>query len=217
MKTRIILVLLLAVLPVFGQYNPDSLKTTVFGLTPLSKRIGTINGLALGIGHFTNTYKHPHRINGLNLELNPFSPFILLIAEPARMETTETVLTHNGLQLSTGGFLGGTAFNGLALSVLNVCAKGNGLMITGFYNVGGSLNGMHISGIANSAEKANGLFIACVNHSDTFSGLQVGLYNNADMMRGVQIGLFNKSSNMKGLQLGLWNKNSKRSLPLINF
>ncbi|GGB70928.1 hypothetical protein GCM10007424_08650 [Flavobacterium suaedae] len=211
----------------------DTLKTKVFSFTPVSKYTGKVNGLTFGVGHELNRGSQSVTVNGLNLEVNPLTPFIVLMVEPRKSMIKYSVpTTVNGVHIAVGGFLGGGIINGLNLSVFNAGRITNGLSITAFYNYTYEMNGLHIAGISNTTDKASGVLLSFGNSADDFKGLQVGAinmarnsmvglqlggYNEAGNMTGIQIGIFNKAKKVKGFQLGLWNVNEKRSLPIINF
>jgi hypothetical protein len=227
-----LLSILLVSVSCFAQQT-DTLKTTVFSFTPVSKKIDRVNGLALGVGLALELKPaKPVTVNGLNLEINPLSPLIVLFLDPDYKYNDAPVATVNGLHISTGGFMRNAALNGLGIALYSIGAKSNGMSITGIYNANRVMNGLHISGMVNSSQTARGLFIATFNYSENFGGLMLGGYNRADYfkglslgvanvdykeMSGVQIGLFNRSKKVTGLQIGLWNINEKRSLPFINF
>lgn len=215
MKTKLLLpaLLLLTTLSSLAQG-----RAQVFSLTPLAKNVVEVNGMAMGIGFSWGGATAGATINGLNLEINPLSPFFILIQDPVKGgREGDAAVEVNGLHIAVGGFNGNGIVNGLGISVYNIGYACNGVSITGLYNTSGILNGLHISGIANTADKGVGLLIAPINNTAQYGGLQLGLYNNADNLTGVQIGIFNRSKEVKGLQIGLWNTNSKRSLPFINW
>lgn len=232
MKTIMkIMLLLLITATCFAQQNVDTLHSQVFSFSPVSRKVNKVNGMALGIGHAWSEHL-PEKINGLNVEVNPLTPLILLFQDPDRVVHDSLQMTVSGLHLSAGGFSGKIKLNGAGISVYNIVYATNGFSITGLYNISTNLNGLHISGLSNSAEKARGLLIAGINTADDFSGARVGVLNesettagldiglinlNEEKMRGLQIGIFNKTGESKGFQIGLWNINSKRSLPFFNW
>ncbi|WP_294824770.1 hypothetical protein [uncultured Flavobacterium sp.] len=220
----------------FGQDEPS--KAKIFTFTPFAWKTGKVNGVAFGLGHFNwlRPMVRPGKtkeINGLNLEVNPFAPLMLLMFESPFDKPDENVAVRvNGLHLSTIGFDGRVKMNGLAVSLYSKGAGTNGLSVTGTYNCTAKLNGLHIAGITNFSDSSNGVLIAPFNYAEKFNGFEIGVVNQsfsfkgasigfvniADVsMTGIQIGLINISGKNKGLQLGLWNKNAKRSLPLINW
>ncbi len=212
MKTKLLMLLLFLNSLGFAQG-----RAQVFSFTPLSKNVVEVNGLALGIGHWLGS-QNGATINGINIEINPVSPFFILLQDPSKgARSGESSVDVNGLHIAVGGFNGNGSVNGLGISVYNIGYACNGVSITGLYNNSDTLNGLHISGIANKAGNGVGVTIAPINTADQYGGLQVGLYNSVDSFTGVQIGLFNRSKEMKGLQVGLWNRNGKRSLPFINW
>lgn len=196
-------------------------RTQVFSLTPFSKNVGQVNGVGFGIGngmrYLWDDEDRPVTLNGLNVEINPLSPLIVLMGDPSKMSVDTPVITNNGLYIAAGGFLGNTRQNGVSVSLFNVTHVNNGIGITALFSMSQHLNGFHISGIANDASVCGmGVLIAPVNGAGEFTGLQVGVHNRANNITGLQIGLINKS-NGKGFQIGLWNSNGKRSFPLINW
>ena len=231
MKINQLVLLLLVTLTGFAQQQNDSLHTQIFSLSPVSSKVDVVNGMAFGIGHIF-TEKFPKKVNGLNLEINPLVPLVLMFQDWERVDNDSLKMTMNGLHLSAGGFSGGVKLNGVGVSVYNVSYASNGFSVTGFYNVAKHINGVHISGLYNGADAASGLFIAAINDADDFTGMRIGVKNGSEYskglniglvnlneaeMHGVQIGLFNKAGKCKGLQIGVWNINSKRSLPFINW
>lgn len=232
MKTILKTILLLLVTVTgFTQQKADTLHSQVFSFSPASRKVEKVNGLCLGVGHGLSD-RTPKKVNGLNLEINPLTPLIILFQDPDRVHHDSLQMTVNGLHLSAGGFSGRIKLNGVGISVYNIAYATNGFSVTGLYNVNIKLNGLHVSGLSNSAEEARGLLVAGVNNADDFGGacvgvcnrsvdtkgLSIGLVNiNENKMTGLQIGIFNKTGNSRGLQIGLWNINSKRSLPFINW
>ena len=215
MKNVLTIVMLFITSVGFSQQN-DSLHSQIFSLTPLAKKVNKVNGMAFGLGQVFDREKEA-TINGLNLEINPVLPLVLLFLDPDKTVNEKVKLKHNGLQIAVGGFSGGVAHNGLAISVYNITHSCNGLSVSGIYNVSKDLSGLHVAGLTNSTDKAAGLLISPINSADILKGVQIGGYNKSLNMTGVQIGLFNRTSTIKGLQLGLWNINGKRSLPFINW
>jgi len=216
MKKALLIVLLLTAGLSYSQQTSDSLHSQIFSLSPLSRKVDKVNGVAFGLGHFDEG-KKLRTINGFNLEVNPLTPLILLFSDPEKTATDSINLKVNGLHIAAGGFNSKVVFNGMGVSVYNYTTAANGLCITGAFAYAKRLNGVHISGILNNADIAKGLFIAGFNNTDDFKGLQIGLANTCKMTHGVQIGLFNQTKKMKGVQIGLWNINEKRSLPFINW
>jgi len=213
MKNKILFITLLLLTGLTGLAQDN---TRVFSFTPISKNNVEVNGMAIGLGNLWNR-EHEVKINGLNLELNPLTPLIILFLDPEKVPNDKALQKYNGLHLSTAGFMGQVAHNGVAISAYHVTYETNGLSITCLYNVSKTLNGLHISGIANSTEKGAGILISAANYGETFTGLQLGIYNHSENFTGIQIGLFNRTKKLSGLQLGLWNINEKRSLPIINW
>ncbi|KOS07758.1 hypothetical protein AM493_18155 [Flavobacterium akiainvivens] len=227
------LLILLFSITAFAQ-QADTLQTRFFSLTPTPRRIDRVNGLAIGFGgSLSNT---PTMFNGVNIEVNPLTPLILIFLDPAKIlvaDNEKVMRTVNGLHLAAGGFMDGDDFNGLGISVFSITNKTNGLTISALYNVSRQLHGVHISGLSNSAHiEGSGLFIAALNNGKKFSGVQIGGFNTAEYFKGVsigiantctgemnglQIGLINKAKKCNGLQIGLLNQNDRGTMPFINW
>lgn len=224
MKSIYLFFIILCTTAFFAQQptKSDSLKTRVFNLSPMSSKVGRVNGLVLGAGHYENTKIEMQHINGLNIEASPLAILVgtfginipfegIFVGLNDRMLKTSsfsklqdsTVLKLNGLNLSLGGFMTGTEVNGLNLSVINLINKMNGFSANALILTSKNFNGFSISGIANVTDYGNGVQLAISNVSRNHNG--------------VQIGLFNHSKNLRGLQFGLWNTNGKRRLPLLNW
>ncbi len=197
----------------------DSLK--IFSLSPISRKVNRVDGFAFGFGHYENQRIKKQTINGLNLEVSPlaaaFLPFInipiegLFVGINDRVisnsaffdDEYETYIVVNGLNISSGGFMGGAQMNGLNLSVVSAMNQMNGLSLNASILHTKSFNGLSISGIANISYVGN--------------GIQIAISNVSRKHRGIQIGLFNYSKDLRGFQFGLWNTNGKRKLPFINW
>ncbi|MCL9804398.1 hypothetical protein NAT51_02610 [Flavobacterium amniphilum] len=198
----------------------DSIK--IFSLSPISRRVNQVNGFALGVGHYENRNIKFQKVNGLNIEANPVSLALItfglnipfegffagindnVISNSSFMDDfTPTYIEINGLNISSGGFLGGAKMNGLNISVISSMNQMNGLSLNASVIATKHNNGLSIAGIANISDYGNGIQIAPSNVSRNHNG--------------IQIGLFNHSKNLRGLQFGLWNTNGKRKLPLLNW
>jgi hypothetical protein len=236
MKKIFIFLILIVSVSMFSQ-STDAKKTRVFSFSPIRWDIEEVNGMAFGLGHYK--FVKPAdpdkaiKINGFNLELNPFSPVILLLYQSPFNEAEEFVnIQMNGLHLSTGGFNGRVTLNGVGISLYHMGNKSNGLTLNGSYNVTKELNGLHIAGLSNYSDVSKGVLISPFNYAESFHGVGIGVVNQSthfkgaaigminiadESMTGIQIGLINISGKNKGLQVGLWNMNAKRSLPIINW
>jgi len=219
MRTKLLIMfLLIAAFTLSAQQTGSIVTARVFSITPLPNRIDKVNGLALGLGHYSFKDKiKKHRVNGLNVEINPVSPLIVLFQDVNYVPNDTISVVLNGLHISTGGFSGGAVLNGMGISLYNVGIKSSGFTINGLYSATKQLDGLHISGIGNKAEAATGVLIAAVNDIGSCKGVFVGAFNITNDIKGVQVGLVNISQKAKGVQIGLWNKNNKRSLPFINW
>lgn len=186
-----------------AQSGKDTLVVRNFSFSPMSSKTDVVNGLVLGAFHIAEKERGYKQINGLNLEVNPLA-FIFIVSHFSETDdTTECYLKHNGLHISTSGYLRSVMLNGVGVSAFNVGYAANGVTVNVLENYCGILNGLHITAFLNQCRNGNGLLLAAVNYTENYNGLQVGLFNRARRLRGVQ--------------LGLWNKNEKRSLPFINW
>lgn len=200
----------------------DSLKTRVFSFSPMSPKVGVVNGFVMGVGHYDGPRIKKQKINGFNLEASPLSLALISFGITIPIEglvvglndgilnkysvvdaDDPTILEINGLNVSSGGFMDGASVNGVNISVLTHINIMNGLSINGSVIGANFFNGVSISGIANVSNYGN--------------GLQIALSNVSRNHNGIQIGLFNYSNNLRGFQFGLWNTNGKRKLPFFNW
>lgn len=220
---RTILILCFSLLQgvLYGQDSLATAKNRIFSLTPLSKQVKDVNGMAVGLGGslWDNHAGYVQRINGFNLEPNPLGIFIWMFSDPAkqRLDGTHTLLIVNGLTISTAGYGKNVSHNGLSVSLYNYGEKVSGISVAGWMNFMDKGNGILVSIMGNNVTTMKGLSISGFNDSERMTGVQIGFSNYSSEMKGVQIGLLNRSKKIRGLQLGVWNKNAKRSLPIINF
>ncbi len=224
MKTKFQFLFLLLSINLFSQTNDtlNSLKTRVFSFSPMSPKVGLVNGFVFGVGHYDGPRIKMQKINGFNLEVSPISLALIsfginipieglivglndktLQNSPYSTLDDPTILKINGLNISSGGFMFGAEVNGINISVFTKINCMNGLSINGSVIGTNKFNGLSIAGIANISDYGNGLQIAISNVSRNHNG--------------IQIGLFNYSKNLRGFQFGLWNTNGKRKLPFINW
>nr|WP_294787333.1 hypothetical protein [uncultured Flavobacterium sp.] len=197
----------------------DSIK--IFSLSPISRKVNKVNGFVLGGGHYENQKIKLQKINGLNVEASPLSLALFTISLNVPFESLfvgindnaisnvaffddpiHTYIKMNGLNISSGGFMGGAELRGVNISIISGMNKMNGFSIGGILNTK-SFSGVGVSGLANLSDRGN--------------GLQIGPSNVSRKHNGVQIGLFNNSKELRGLQFGLWNTNGKRKLPFFNW
>ncbi|MCL1669362.1 hypothetical protein M2T82_14945 [Elizabethkingia ursingii] len=216
MKTKLFLLLLFYVSMVFGQ-SKDS--TRIIAITPLSKKIQKVNGLAIGVGmdDVFSPISKKKTVNGLNIDANPLGIFMWMFYDPSKVNNSNDILQYNGLNISATGFLRDHSHNGLNISLYNYGNKMNGVSLTAIWNIVEEQNGVYLGVLGNSAERGNGVTIGAFNEIKEFKGVQIGVMNWSDKMKGLQIGLINKNKNGKNFQIGLWNKNEKRSFPIINW
>lgn len=197
----------------------DSIK--IFSLSPISRRVNKVNGFALGVGHYENHNIKLQTINGLNIEASPLSLALFTVSINVPFESVfvginDNVISNvaffddssctyikiNGLNISSGGFMGGAEMRGLNISIISGMNTMNGFSIGGILHTE-KFSGLSISGLANVSESGN--------------GIQIGSSNVSRRHNGIQIGLFNYSKDLRGMQFGLWNTNGKRKLPLLNW
>lgn len=150
----------------------------------------------------TYDYRPTLRINGVNIEINPFAAFILIREPSFTLKNFERMVK----EYENDSCNSETTVNGINLSGLGSmqAMKVTGINIGGVSTLINEINGLSISGINNSVYHFNGLSLAVFG-------------NRVYKMRGVQIGLFNRAYDLRGFQFGLWNTNGKRSLPFINW
>jgi hypothetical protein len=240
---NLFLVLLLVTISInsFSQvtipYNPT--HSQIFSLSPISKKVDTVNGLVFGVGHVENKRIENQTINGLNVEVNPapiagvFIAFIAIvhfsdiIEHRIKKENNQVHnfdiknwnytpnLKLNGLNISTGCFFTTTDMNGLNVSLGNKFKNFSGLSIAPLGTISDKINGLSI-GIVNANTNLKGATIGIYNQTYELNGLQTGLINRVEINKGLQIGVYNRSYS-RGFQLGVWNKNSSRSFPILNW
>ena len=244
MKTKILALLLFFSIKGFSQdsLQVSKLRSQLFSLSPISKKVDNVNGLTFGIGHIDNKKIVSQTINGMNLEVNPAPIAGALVGFMMIMHTPEFIKAHkrdksiavdderfmkikdwtttphlklNGLNLSTGCFFTTTSMNGLNISLGNKFNNFNGISLAPLGTLAGKQNGLSV-GIINGNNQLSGAAFGIYNQSQDLNGLHFGIINRAKRNDGLQVGVYNKSFS-KGFQLGIWNVNSKRSLPLINW
>lgn len=236
MKTNFLILFLASFFFGFSQEKgpQNNLKTVVFSLTPRTSKVQQVNGLAIGLGYDINADSKIKKVNGLNVEINPFTLLYFMFDDPTRRGfPEESTIKINGLSVGTGHSNQNedVAYSGLSVSLINSGFSCNGISVNGLYNYATKMNGLHISGFGNVSKNMNGLCLSFSNNSENFNGIQIGVFNDADYFNGVQIGIANKSSKYKGIQIGLinktksqnglqvgfWNINNKRSFPFLNW
>lgn len=197
-------------------------STRIFSLSPVHSRVKTVKGLALGVGHFENQKIECQTVSGLNIEASPISVLLVTFALNVPFEAVvagidgdyvsgaafleeeaKTYIKINGLNLSSGGFMGGSEMKGLNVCVFSGMNKMSGFSVSGAVQGIYKFDGVCIAGLANLSEYGR--------------GIQIGFSNVSRNHKGLQVGLFNHSKNLRGLQFGLWNTNGKRALPFINW
>jgi hypothetical protein len=244
MKTKILALLLFFSIKGFSQdsLQVPKLRSQLFSLSPISKKVDNVNGLVFGIGHFDNKKIASQTINGINLEINPapiagaLVGFMMIMHTPEIIKankrdkgisvndekfmkisdwTTTPNVKLNGINLSTGCFFTTTSMNGLNISLGNKFNDFNGISLAPLGTLAGKQNGLSI-GIINGNNQLSGATFGIYNQSQDLKGLHFGIINRAKRNGGLQVGVYNKSFS-KGFQLGIWNVNNKRSFPLLNW
>jgi len=244
MKTKILALLIFFSIKGFSQdsLQVPELRSQLFSLSPISRKVDNVNGIVFGIGHIDNKRIVSQTINGMNLEVNPapaagaLMAFMMIVHAPDVIKankrdksigvdderfmkindwTTTPHLKLNGINLSTGCFFTSTDMTGLNISLGNKFNNFNGISLAPLGTLAGKQNGLSI-GIINGNNQLSGATFGIYNQSKDLNGLHFGIVNRAKRNDGLQVGVYNKSFS-KGFQLGLWNVNSKRSLPLLNW
>lgn len=226
----------------YAQQLTDSIskeKSQLIALTPLSKNIQKVNGIAIGFGHVHNGRVSEQKINGINVEANPapivgaLMGFFMIMHLPDIIKANSPVhpnedsfyetnpwqgtmpLVVNGLNVSTGMFFTSTKLNGCNISVFNTYHTMQGISVTALGNMAKYQKGVLI-GSFNHSEHLQGLTIGIHNLSKNNLGMQLGIVNSSFYNNGLQIGIINLNKN-KGLQFGLMNINKKRAMPILNW
>ena len=248
MKTNILCLLILCQFSGFAQDTIpsvviDSVQThsQFFAISPMSRKIYKVNGLAFGLGHVENKRIANQTINGFNLEVNPAPilgaavvfvgimhlpdiiknnriPDSLMKKEDYYVIKNRNHTPHlriNGLNVSSGCFFTTTSMNGINISLANKFNDFNGLSIVPLGMIADKQSGLSV-GLFNANNVLKGSTIGVLNQSYDLKGVHLGVFNLTRNNHGVQIGVFNRS-NSKGLQVGVWNINNKRSMPFINW
>ncbi|MEC4049280.1 hypothetical protein OX284_007545 [Flavobacterium sp. SUN046] len=219
MITRFLMLLIVVSQSLNAQH--DSIAVSLFSLTPRTNKTIIVDGIALGAGINMAQNNSITKVNGLNLEINPFSIFLYLYDDSSRRGFSESAtVAVNGLSIGTGhsNQNESIAYSGVMVSFFNVGHSCSGISFNVTHNYVTRLDGLHLSMLYNYSKESNGMMIGLIsNYSETMNGVQVGVFNQAGSFKGVQIGLVNKSKKQKGLQIGFWNSNNKRSMPFINW
>jgi hypothetical protein len=194
---------------------PNSIDTTLFGLTPANKHT-VINGIAFGLtAHPWSTWTDTLfiEVNGFNLELGPLgiiagiwgTMFGLLGVKDSSGQRISFFMNSGKDNPVENYPIYGTHINGLSISVGGISESfNNGLFINGVAGYCYKINGIQLSGLVNNTAELNGVSVAA-------------LANIATRVKGVQIGLINNCKTGNVLQIGLFNRIGKRVTPFINF
>lgn len=233
MKTKILMLMAMIAFKSFSQdsltVNKDSLKTRMFCFTPKFKNVDKVNGLTIGAGLRLRPFGKNNcitKVNGLNIEINPLAPIMVLFADPSRIKfDKKSAITINGINMSTGSVSETLKINGFSASLFMIYHTNNGISAAALYNYSCTSNGIQIALLGNGAEKINGIqiggfgngadrfnglqFAFIANDSEKMNGMQMAFFNNADTFNGVQLGVFNYATTYTGIQLGIFNKSDK--------
>ncbi len=233
MKLKIILILLIFPIFVFGQN-----KSLTIGLKENGLVIGNskkCNGIRLNFWD-----KNVEIVNGFNLSARTASNYTngLSFGLITNQDTVTNGFRIGGLtslgENINGVCIGGlwtvaTKINGLGIGgLLTYADRMNGLFISGLGAFGGNgpgyitaINGISI-GMFTTCSNMNVLSIGFQTVTDTTRGIVIGfVYNEAKKANGIQFGMHNKTNDLYGLQVGFWNiaENKKyfKKTPIINF
>lgn len=258
MKTKIVFLLILTYKIVFAQdsivkqgrteqnnFSKEKM-TTIFSVSPMSRKTAKVNGLVLGFGHVDNKWIEKQTINGINAEINPapilagfmafmyvmYLPEILSKNRKTTVAATERTNKKPDFEIpSWGDKTPYLKLNGLNISTgcffTNISM--NGINIS-FANKFKNCNGLSIALLGTMADQQNGMAIGVINANNELKGIVIGIYNQSIQLNGLQLGLVNQTINnqglqvgiynrscSKGFQIGIWNKNAKRTFPFINW
>lgn len=253
MKTKILLLLILTSKLTFAQdtiakakadtaryVNPNRIevfywikkKKQVFAITPLSKRIEKVNGLALGFGHVDNRFAKGQTINGLNVEVNPapipaaFIAFLTIMylpetignigkPKPKKVGDSLVYVKEDYLIIKNWDNISTLKVNGINISsgCFFTNTNMNGLNIS-FANKFKNFNGISIAALGTMSDKQIGFSLGLINANNDLNGFVVGLYNQSYKLDGLQVGLVNKAGTNHGLQVGLINSSRSKGFQI---
>jgi hypothetical protein len=188
----------------------------VLWTTPV-KRNTIINGVAIGVE--ANTWKGADylKINGLNIEIAPFSIIAAMYALGGTISSLSSN-NHRDSAIEGGGDLVSkniftekdesisTKIKGVSISFGGLLRQANisGISINGLVSFVNKIKGIELTGLVNLHYEFNGIMIA-------------GLRNKVTKGKGLQIGLINTCKSGQVLQIGIINRIGKRITPIINF
>jgi hypothetical protein len=188
----------------------------VLWTTPV-KRNTIINGIAIGFAAMPWKNANLLKINGLNLEIQPFGIIAGMyalggtISSLSNPEEEDSVNRGGGDLVSRNIFtekdeFNGANINGVSLSLGGISrqTKISGLAVNGIICFVNRMDGVEITGIMNLHYEFNGVMIS-------------GFRNKVTKGQGLQIGLINTCRSGRVLQLGLINRIGKRVTPILNF
>jgi len=233
MKSLLIMLLTLAVLPTSGQYRYDtgSRKQSVqhpsatpkvphsplpdtaaprchpgLWFTPTGHS-AEIDGVAVGI--WAAPKKYSLVVNGLNVEANP-ATIILWFYEafgcvygPFNNDSTRDVPLLSSGKFPWNDTSTRAKIRGVSISTAQFGTSTTGVGINVISSWTNEMNGLEISGMMNMHYRFNGLCLA--------------IRNKVTYCRGMQIGVFNECREGHLIQLGLLNRIGNRRTPFINF
>ena len=172
-------------------------------ITP--NNVEVINGLAIGL--YADNCKHARyleldtlKINGLNLELNPFGWVAIMNPQNNAPHRDSLDFYLEYLEPMIENTINGISIN----ATCNIDEdKINGLNLVLMINTIDEIHGVSIAGLSNFSYRMRGVMISSLSNGTTDG-------------KGLQIGLFNRAVHYRGVQIGLWNFNGKFGFPFIN-
>lgn len=219
-KLNVYLLLWLFVLwgnPSYTQDSPVSVHTrNVIWTTPVRKNT-IINGIAIGIQSTTGGGANLLKINGLNIELEPFGIIGGLYAIGGTIASISRHSIPDSMIQGRADLVSRTAFtenNQHATSKI----KGVSFSLGGLMD-NLELSGVGINGVISFANRVNGIELTGImNLHYEFNGIMIaGLRNKVTKVNGLQVGLINTCKDGRVVQLGLINRIGKRITPVLNF
>lgn len=176
--------------------NMPTAHRSFIWFTPVGVRSIVINGVALGVAAAGDNL----RINGVNVELNPF----IIIYLPFIVDDV-----YSNSKYRSG--------DSIVMDTTTVTTIVNGLSVATLTMNDGRMNGVNVNLSSSHLREMNGVEISgLVNAHEDFNGITAGIVNISTKGKGVQIGVYNYCKSGRVLQIGLINKAGKRILPFVN-
>jgi len=188
----------------------------VLWTTPV-KRNTIINGLAVGVE--TNTWKGADslKINGLTIEIAPFSIIAAMYALGGTISSLSSNTQRDSAIQGGGDLISKNIFTEKDESI-RTKIKGVSISLGGLLRQA-NISGISINGMVCFVNKMNGIELTgLMNLHYEFNGIMIGgLRNKVTQGKGLQVGLINTCKSGQVLQLGLINRIGKRITPILNF